>query len=405
MSFWNRIFKNSALTEPEKWLVEALGCDRKNVNEETALQVCACFACVRVLSEQTAMLPLNVYQRKDNGGRIKRTDLYLHRVLNEEPNPYMTAFDFWRMMMVNLVLCGAAYAEIERDPRTREPKYLWPIPRKYVEKKRHPSGEPYWKVKVPIGGVNGVSGWDEKLVPFGNMLELTGLSIDGVHAIRPVQLLKGALSLSIEAERYSNEYFENGAHPSGTVEYPGKLKGDNLDTFKKNIREAYSGLGNQHRVILLEEGMKFTRIASPPNEGQMFESRKFQVIEIARFFNVPPAKIMDLERATYNNMEEMNAQFADESLGPYLINIKQEVMKDLLFDFQKNRENLYVEHDLNSLLKGKLLDRYKAYAMGRQWGFLSINEIRSKENADNIGKWGDRYLEPTNMAASTGGEK
>jgi HK97 family phage portal protein len=149
--------------------------------------------------------------------------------------------------------------------------------------------------------------------------------------------------------------------------------------------------------MLLEEGMKFTRIAAPANEGQMFESRKFQVVEIARFFNVPPSKIMDLERATYNNMEEMNAQFADDTLGPYLKNIKQEVMKDLLFDFQKTREGLYVEHDLNSLMKGKLLDRYRAYQIARMNGFLNSNEIREKENLDNIGPAGDRFYMPVNM--------
>jgi HK97 family phage portal protein len=142
MSFWNRIFKNSTLTEPEKWLVEAMGYGNGDVNEDTALQVCAAFACVRVLSEQVALLPLNVYQRKENGGRIKRADHYLHRLLNEEPNPYMTAYNFWRMMMVNLVLCGAGCAEIERDTKTVSQNISGLSLRSMLKRKGIPAGSP-----------------------------------------------------------------------------------------------------------------------------------------------------------------------------------------------------------------------------------------------------------------------
>jgi HK97 family phage portal protein len=387
----NALYPETTLSNPEKWLVETFGGDH-GINAETALEVTACYACVRLLAEQIAIMPLNLYRNDEKQGRIKQTGHNIHRLLNIEPNPYMSAFIFWLAVMFNKLLTGFGYAEIERDKKTMEPIALWPIPTRYVTKKKNRKGEPVYEVQVDPNDMT-----KTKTVPYGNMLEIQGITPDGYSVYEPIRLLKNALGLARSAELYSKEYFDNGTHPSGVITYAGALRGEKQDEFRKQIRATYGGLGRHHRVMLMEDGMQFQKISAPPNEGQMYESRKFQVVEIARFFNVPPSKIMDLERATYNNMEEMNAQFADDTLGPYLKNIKQEVMKDLLFDFQKTREGLYVEHDLNSLMRGKQLDRYRAYQTARMNGFLNTNEIREKENMDNIGPAGDKFYMPVNM--------
>lgn len=400
MSFMDKIknylYGESTLSTPEQWLVDLVG-GGKEITQDTALEVMACFACVRLLANQVATLPLNVYKdvSDEKKGREKKKDHTLHSILNIEPNPYMTSYMFWNAFMVNLLLTGYGYAEVERDRRTKEVKALWIVPTKYVTKSKNKRGEPQYEVRVSDNEI--------KVIPFGNMLEVQGLSFDGYSVYKPIQLLKRSLGLARGAEDYSREYFDEGTHPSGVITYPGALKPDRRDEFKAQVKQAYSGLGKHHRVMLMEEGMQFQKISAPPNEGQMFESRKFQVIEIARFFNVPPHKIMELDRATWGNIEEMNISFVNDSLLPHCKNIEQAVFQTLLFGFEKD-DGYYVEYNLNSLLRGRQQDRYNAYAMARQWGWLNVNEIRSMENLPDIGTVGDKYITPLNMSEVGGGE-
>lgn len=390
----NALLGESTLSAPEQWLLE-LGGDPKNINPDTAMEVTACYACVRLLSNQVASLPLNVYKDATDGRERVKDSLYY--LLNVEPNPYITAFQFWNALMVNLCLTGVGYAEVERERKSKSVKALWPIPTSYVRKTKSAKGEPQYEVRI--------KGQEMRIIPYGNMLEIPGLTYDGYSVYEPIQLLKRTLGLARSAEDYSREYFDEGTHPSGIISYDGALKPDKRAEFKDEIKKGYSGLGKHHRVMLMEDGMKFQKISAPPNEGQMFESRKFQVIEICRFFNVPPHKVMELDRATWNNIEEMNISFVNDSLMPYLLNIKQAAMQTLLFGFQKE-DGLYLEHDLNALLRGRLQDRFAAYAQARQWGWLSVNEIRNKENMPGIGSAGEIYLEPSNMKpAGEGGSQ
>ena len=386
--------RNSTLSVPQEWVRSTFG---KETTPSEALKIVACYACVRVISEQIAVLPLNVY-RKTDAGRVKLED-ELHRLLNVEPNPYITAYTMWRVMMTNLLLTGYAYAEIERSPRTKEPIALWPIPTKYVTKRQRASGEPVYDVHVP----DPEKGTRTARIAHGDMLELMGLTIDGAEAYRPMKLLAESLGLAKQAEAYSKEYYENGSHPSGIITYPGVLRGEQREKFKDEVRGTYSGLGKRHRVMLLEEGMQYIRISAPMTDGQTVETRNAQVVEIARFFNVPPHKIMDLSRATWGNIEELNLSWINDTLQPYLTNIRQAVSQVLLFTAQK-RDGVYVEHDLNGLLRGRFNDRYDAYSKARSGGWLSVNEIRAKENMDSIGPQGDVYLEPLYMQEAGGGD-
>lgn len=392
----NALYPESNLSAPEKWLAEMFG-SNKGITEETALEVTACYSCVRIIAEQIAILPVNLYQEETDKGRTKQKQHNVYRLLNIEPNPYMTAYNFWMAMMVQKLLTGFGYAEVERDRKTKAPIALWPIPTKYVTKKKNSRGEPVYEVKINAD--------KPKMIAYGNMLEIQGVTPDGYSVYEPIQLLKNALGLSRSAELFSKEYFDEGTHPSGVITYPGALRAEKQEEFRKQVKNTYSGLGKHHRVMLLEDGMKFDRITAPPNEGQMYESRQFQVIEICRFFNVPPHKVMDMSRATWGNMEESNIQFVNDSLLPHLINNQQSIYQTLLFDFEK-RDGLYAEYDLNNLLRGRLQDRFESYAKARQWGWLNVNEIRAKENMSSIGPQGDIYIEPLNMQeAGKGGSE
>lgn len=381
----------STLTEPQEWLQAAFG---RALSPEEALKVVACYACVRVISEQVATLPLNVYRKTDQGREKVEDDLY--RLLNVEPNPYMTAYNFWRVMMVNLLLTGHAYAEIQRQRKDKAPVALWPIPSKYIDRRQKSSGEPEY-----LATVKKENSEETKTVriAYGNMLELVGLSQNGQKAFRPLELLADCLGLSRQAEAFATEYYANGSHPSGIITYPGTLRGEKRDAFKQDLMATYSGLGKRHRVMLLEEGMNYVRLAAPMTDGQTAETRKSQVIEVARFFNVPPHKIMEMDRATWGNIEELNISWVNDTLLPHLINIRQAVSQSLLFSFQK-KDGLYVEHDLNTMLRGRINDRYNAYALARQWGWMSANDVRRRENMTEIGNQGDIYLTPLNMAGA-----
>jgi HK97 family phage portal protein len=228
------------------------------------------------------------------------------------------------------------------------------------------------------------------------MLEIPGLAGDGFVAYEPLELLREALGLSLAAEQYGAEFFSQAAHPNAVITYPGSLKKAQDEKFRTDLREGYIGLGKKHRLMILEEGLKYEKIASNPAEGQMTESRKFQATEMARFFNVPPHKIMDLDRATWNNIEEMNTSFLTDTMLPWYRNIEQAVMQGMIFSSDR-KAGVYAEFDMNMFMRGKIADRYAAYQKSVMYGWLSPNEVREKENLSHFPGGDDHYI-PTNLA-------
>lgn len=395
MNLWSRIknvFNNelvSPLDSPEEWVIDALGGQKSSsgirVNENTAVKVVAVFACIRLISEQLACLPINVYKYANTGKEKDRTH-HVDYLISECPNEYMTAFEFWQMMIVNLLLCGDCYAEIVR--KNGRPIELWPIPANRVVKDTKNYKEPVYFVQMD----------DEYRTLYSeDILHIPGMGQEYLKSYNPVVIARDCLGLSLAAERFASDYFANGAHPSGVVETDNALSEPAFERLKQSINEKYVGLGKTNRVMLLEEGMKYKTMAGAPKESQMLETRQHQVVEVARLFNVPPHKIMDMTRATFSNIEELNISFAQDTLVPYCVRIQQAVKQKLFLSHEK--KDYFVEYNLGALLRGKLKDRYEAYAMGRNWGWLSVNDIRSKESESTIEN-GDIYLTPLNMFES-----
>lgn len=383
-------FRNTTLSEPEEWLLTTLGGSRSKsgiiVNQETALKVTAAYACVNVISSAVACLPRGIYQTQPDGGRIKDKTDPLHDILNNAWNPYLTAYRGWRIAMVNALLTEAGYIEIVRQ--NGRPIALYPLPSIYVTKEIDKNTlKPQYKVNL--------DGTKERTLSYADVIEIPGLASTGFAAYQPIQLLKEAAGLSMAAEEYSSEYFATGIHPNGLITYPGALKKGQDETFKTEVRKTYTGLGaNKQRLMILEEGMKFERIANPPNEGQMIESREFQVVEIARFFNVPPHKIMDMSRATWNNIEEMSIQFASDTVNPWVVNIDQACNLQLIFPGDR-KNGRYIESDLNGMLRGRLTDKINSYYKAITCGLMSPNEARAKDNMPAY-SGGDTHYRPTN---------
>lgn len=355
------------------------------VTEDTAMTYSAVYAAVRLLSWTTAMLPLLTYRRRPNGGKDRATDLALYNLLKEESNPEMTAFDFRSTIMSHAVGRGNGYAEIEWS-NAGQPLALWPLNPAKMEPTRT-KGDLRYLYTLPDGSVANLPAW--------RVHHIRGLGNNGISGFSPIRLAMQAIGLGLGTEEYGSRLFSNGAKPGGIVKHPGKLSDTAYDRLKKSWNAEQQGLSNAHRTRILEEGMSFENIGVDPEEAQFLETRKFQVTEIARWFNVPPHMIADLEQATFSNIEEMAIGFVQYSLDPWLVNVEQALQRDLLTPTEK--KSIFIEHMRDALLRGRIIDRYQAYQTAIGAGIMSPNEARERENL-NPYDGGDIFLQPLNMA-------
>jgi HK97 family phage portal protein len=205
------------------------------------------------------------------------------------------------------------------------------------------------------------------------------------------------MGLSLAAEEFGENFFSNGTNVGGIVEYDGAMSDKAFDRFKSDVKDNYEGLGKSNRLIFLEQGAKFTAVNTPPDKAQFLDTRKFQVIEICRFFNVPPHMIMDLERATFSNIEQQSIGYVVYSLRPWLVCIEQSAYKDLLLPNQQKK--LFFKFNVDALLRGDFKTRMEGYAISRQNGWLNANDIRELEDMNPIpdDQGGNIYLVNGNM--------
>lgn len=362
------------------------------VSEEGALRLAAVFACVRVLSETVAQLPFFVYEREGRGKR-RAVEHGLYGLLHDAPNPLMTAFEFWETLMGHLCLWGNGYAEIEYDGGGRVIG-LWPLrPDGMGEIRRTGEGLSY-VYQLPDGRQTVLSG--------ERVFHVRGLSGDGIRGYSPIGMQRQLVGMGLATEQFGALFFRNGARPGGILEHPGVLDDDAFDRLRAEWNETYGGLGNSHRLAILEEGMKYRQVGVPPEEAQFLESMKFNRSQIASIFRVPPHMIGDLERATFSNIEQQSIEFKVFTMEPWLIRIQQAVNARLLGG---DGGRYFAEFLPDALLRGDTASRYQAHAIGRQNGWLSANDIRELENLNPI-EGGDVYLVPLNMvpAGDEGGE-
>lgn len=228
-----------------------------------------------------------------------------------------------------------------------------------------------------------------------DVLHIPGLGFDGLVGYSPIAMAKNAIGLSIATEECGAKFFANGAAPSGVLEYPGVLK--NPERVRENWNAVYGGSGNNGKVAVLEEGMKYTPISVSPNEAQFLETRKFQIDEIARIFRIPPHMIGDLEKSSFSNIEQQSLEFVKYTLEPWLIRWEQSIMRALLS--KEEKQQYFVKFNVDGLLRGDYQSRMQGYSVGIQNGFMSPNDVRELENMDLIPDelGGNRYLCNGNM--------
>ena len=299
----------------------------EQVDEKAAMQIPTVYACVRLLAESIAALPLHLYRMTDdNGNKEKARDHPLYKILYRQPNPEMTSFVFWETLMTHLLLWGNAYAQIVRDGKN------------------------------------------------------TVLGFNGLIGFSPIAMMKNSLGTSIAVDKYGSSFFKNGAQPSGVLEHPGVVKDPNR--IRDSWEAAYGGAANAHRVAVLEEGMAYKPISLPPEDSQFLETKQFSVTEICRIFRVPPHLVADLSRATFSNIEYQSLNFVMHSLTPWLVRIEQGIIKDLLLE--EEQDTYFPKFNVDGLLRGDYQSRMNGYATGISNGFLSPNDVHRLENMDLI---------------------
>ena len=365
----------------------------KHVNERSAMQMTAVYSCVRILAEAVAGLPLHLYKYTEEGGKEKAVDHPLYLLLHDEPNPEMSSFVFRETLMTHLLLWGNAYAQIIRNGKN-EVVALYPLMPNKMSVDRDERGQLYYTYQRSNEEAPTMKGSSVILKP-SEVLHIPGLGFDGLVGYSPIAMAKNAIGMAIACEEYGAKFFANGAQPGGVLEHPGTIK--DPQRVRESWQSTFGGSGNANRIAVLEEGMKYTPIAISPEQAQFLETRKFQINEIARIFRVPPHMVGDLEKSSFSNIEQQSLEFVKYTLDPWVIRWEQSIMRSLLTPEEK--KTLYVKFNLEGLLRGDYQSRMNGYAIGRQNGWMSANDIRELENLDRIPteEGGDLYLINGNM--------
>lgn len=319
----------------------------KPVNERTAMQTTAVYACVRILAEAVASLPLHVYEYQDDGGKKLVHDHPLYYLLHDEPNPEMTSFVFRETLMSHLLIWGNAYAQIIRDGAGRV-LGLYPLLPDKMEVQRDDKGNIYYVYSRNSDENPTFKEYGNIKLKAEDVLHIPGLGFDGLIGYSPIAMAKNAVGMTLACEEYGASFFANGANPGGVLEHPGVLK--DPSKVRESWNSVYRGVSNAHKIAVLEEGMKYQQIGIPPEEAQFLETRKFQINEIARLYRIPPHMVGDLDKSSFSNIEQQSLEFVKYTLDPWVIRWEQSLQRSLLLPGEKGK--YFIKLNVDGLLRG-----------------------------------------------------
>lgn len=365
----------------------------KIVNENTAMQLSAVYACVKVLAESVAALPLHVYEYENDGNKKRAVKHNLYTLLHDAPNSEMTSFIFRETLMGHLLLRGNAYAQIFRDKVGRVIG-LYPLKPNKMTIESDDNGKKIYTYTLTKGELPNFKDGGQIKFSAADILHIPALGYDGIIGYSPIAMARNAIGLSIACEEYGSKFFANGARPSGILKTPNLIK--DPEKLRESWQSAYGG-ENSGRVAILEQGLEYQAISLPNSDSQFLESRRFQLEEIARIFRVPLHLLQDLSHATFSNIEHQSLDFVVYSLMPWLVRFEQSMNKALFLPNERGR--FFVKFNTGGLLRGDIQSRYNAYAVARQNGWMSSNDIRELEDLNLIpdDKGGNEYLINGNM--------
>lgn len=363
-----------------------------NVNQRTSMQLSAVYACVRILAESIAGLPLHLFRYTEKGCQEKALDEDLFFLLHDQPNPEMTSFVFRETMMTHLLLWGNAYAQIIRDGRNKV-SALYPLMPDRMRVDRDGHGRLYYQYQLGSDESHIDKPGSVILAP-QDILHIPALGFDGLVGYSPVAMAKSSIGMAIACDEYGSSFFKNGASPSGVLEHPGVLR--NPDKLRESWDSIYAGTRNSGRTVVLEEGMTYKPISIPPEQAQFLETRKFQINEICSIFRIPSHMLNMSDQMTYSNIEQKSLEYVQYTLNPWVCRWEQSLSRSLLSPDERKKYS--IQFNVNGLLRGDYQSRMAGYATARQNGWMSANDIRALENMDLLKpEIGDKYLVNGNM--------
>jgi HK97 family phage portal protein len=362
------------------------------VSEFNAMQLAVVWACIKIISEDTASLPLDLFRRRKSGpGKDKATDDDRYFILHDRWNPEMSAMTGREAYAAHLLSWGNGYAEQEKTGgRINRLVSLWPITPDRVTPKRNKKKQ--LEYRISMAGTN----LPNVILPREKMLHTPGLSWNGLVGYSPIAAAREAIGLGMALEEFGERYFGDGLHPGAVIIPDTDIK--NPVEFRKAANEVYGGLGKAHRLMLLEKGMKLEKIGIPPEDSQFLETRKFQNIDIGtRIYRLPPQMYGEFDKAsTYASAEQFSLDYVTKTLRPWLVRLEQAYNMALLDPSEWGE--YHFEHNMEGLIRGDILTRYQAYILGKRNGILNADEIRDKENYNPIpGDLGQEYIVEKNM--------
>lgn len=351
------------------------------VTESTAMKVAAFNRGVQYLTSSVAKMPWNV---KDKNFNILEGDI-VHRLLNIAPNPEMNHMKFKLSLLFDSIVYGNGYAEIERNI-TGQPVALWYIDARRVEPVRDNKGKLWFRV-------DGGSSQSMVDIDPNDMFHIPNLHISqGIVGEGVVAWATRTLGISLGADRMAASLFNNGGLPSGILTHPKKISDEAYERMKKSWLEQH-GEENNGGIAVLEEGVTFEALNMDPQVLQFLESRKFGVLEIARFLNVSPTKLYDNDKATFNNVEQANLEMTTDTLDAWATNIEAEANMKLM---TRSYGGKFLELDLFQASRGDMKSRAEYYTKMMSTGAISPNEIRERESMPPYPEGNNKYIAVNN---------
>ena len=351
------------------------------------------------LSGTISTLPMMVFKREADGSRAPAPDHPLYVLLHRRPNRFQTSQEYRAELVLHLAFWRNAYSVIHPGPNGEAIGELEQIHPSRLKRISQQLGRRYYTFAA-LGGGADVTYRDDQLWH----IRTGPLTADGLRGQAVFETAKETFGRAIAVEQFGAQYFANGGSGGGTVTFTGTFKSkEEKDLFLEAWRSSSTG-ANRHKDKLLLNGATYTRDAINNDEAQFLETLKEVAIKLCRLWNMPPHMVGILDKATFSNIEQQSTEYVVYTLAPYIAGIEQAAWRDLLIG--EDQDEYFVEFNVAGLLRGDFKTRMQGYAWGRQWGWLSVNDIRRLENQPGIGPEGDQYLVPLNMgpAGAAGGD-
>lgn len=360
------------------------------VSPDSAMRYVTVWACVRLLAESIAQMPIHLYRRMPDGSKQRITDTALADLLSSRPNSWQTIFEYIEFLVAAVCLRGNHYSYINRLGSGAIAELIPLLPQAVTMKRV--GYELRYDVRFEDGSTD--------TLPQEKIHHVRGLSLDGFTGVSPIAYQRNAIGLGMAAENHGSHLFKNGALPAGTLSHPQQLTDEAYARIKKSWQETHGG-DKQGGVAILEEGLRFDHITMSNEDAQYLEVRQFQRTEICSIYRIPPHMIGDLTKSSFSNITQQSLEMVKYTFLPWVRRIESAISRDLLTE-QERRRGLYVEFLVSGLERADIQQRYTSYNIGIMSGILSPNECRAMENR-NPRPGGDIYLAPLNMADSTNG--